>query len=297
MHTHADTSENLSKITLFEGEKLLVGVSGIGFLLAAVCALYMGINGAIILPEGNVANAFSFNAAIAVFILSVAAFMPLAGLSPRKRARLRWGFILTILIGYGIETVQHFRGINPRFTQSGTIADIIIGGVFGLTSLVLIVVTVRLAAAFFSKGKPVARPLIHLGIRYAFVSTMIAFAAGIVMIVLQSRYMGPAGNVIIIHGLGFHALQTLPLLGWLLERAQTGEHRARRIIHTGSIAWLVCNLLIAMQTVLGGAVFELTPLPVLAGAALLGWVITAVVCSSERLKPDPVNHARTFHSS
>ncbi|MFD0769205.1 hypothetical protein ACFQZ1_09925 [Bacillus sp. CGMCC 1.60114] len=41
------------------------------------------------------------------------------------------------------------------------------------------------------------RPLLVLGIRYALFSTIIAIASGIWMIVLQSRYTGEAGNLII----------------------------------------------------------------------------------------------------
>lgn len=286
-----------NNVKLFEGEKLLVIVSLIGFLLAAVCALYMTVNGAIILPEGNVKSAFSFNAAIALFVLCMAAFMPISGLNPRKRVRIRWGFILTALIGYGIETIQHFRGINPRFTKAGTISDTIVGGFFGLISLVLIIVTVLLAVSFFSRRGPIKRPLLNLGIRYAFVSTMIAFVAGIFMSVLQSRYTGAAGNFIVLHGLGFHALQTLPLLGWLLEQAKSEENRARRLIHIGSIAWIISNVFIGIQTILGGTVFELTILPIVAAAALLIWVISAVIGLLMFLNQYSVNRARPFHHS
>ena len=69
------------------------------------------------------------------------------------------------------------------------------------------------------------------------------------MIVLQGRYTGDAGNLIVLHGLGFHALQALPLLGWLLERASTDGKIARRWIHVGSIAWTMSILLIVIQTV------------------------------------------------
>src|SRR5690606_6667525 len=125
----------------------------LGFVLAGICAVYIGVNGSVVLPEGNVRSAFSFNAAIAVFILSVAALMPFAGLGDRQRIRLRRGFIFITMIGYGIENIQHFRGINPRYTEAGNIVDVIAGGFFGLISLMLIVVTLQLAASFYRKNQ------------------------------------------------------------------------------------------------------------------------------------------------
>jgi hypothetical protein len=282
-----ETNRNAAKDAngrLFAGERLLVMIGLLGFALAAIIALYIGFKGAAVLPEGNLESAFSFDAAIGLFILSIAAIMPLSGLSSRKRVMIRWLFIQGTLYSYAAETIQHFRGINPRFSQAGTIADNIFGALFGLESLVIIAATVLLAVPFFRKYRPGARPLLVLGIRYAFFSTMVAFAGGVWMIVLQGRYTGDAGNLIVLHGLGFHALQALPLLGWLLERASTDGRIARRWIHTGSIAWIISILLIAAQTVLGRTAFELTALPVLAGVMLLVWLAAAAVSVRRLMK-------------
>jgi len=249
----------------------------IGFILAAVCALYVALYGGVILPEGNVESAFSFNAAIAIFTLSIAALIQVSGLSTRSRKRIRWGFVFTILIGHGIETIQHFRGINPRFTQVGTLTDVLVGTFFGLISLVLITLTVLVAISFFRRRQADPHPILTLGIRYAFLSTMISFAAGICMSVIQSRYTGSAGNFIVIHGLGFHALQTLPVLGWLIEQSNFNEKRARVLIHLGSVFWLISILLIGIQTFIGRSTFEMSLLPILAGVALLGWFVVLII--------------------
>ncbi|WP_253944882.1 hypothetical protein [Paenibacillus sp. NEAU-GSW1] len=269
---------------LFAGERLLVMVGLLGIVLAAIVALYIGFNGAAVLPEGDLESAFSFDAALGVFILSIAAILPLSGFASRKRAMIRWVFIIGALYSYAVETIQHLRGINPRYTQVGTIADSIFGYLFALESLVFIVFTVLLAIPFFRKDRPVTRPLLVLGIRYAFVSTMVAFAGGLWMIALMGRYTGDAGNLIVLHGLSFHALQALPLIGWLLERARTDGKLARRWIHAGSIAWTMSILLISIQTGLGQTMFELTALPALTGVMLLVWLAVAVVSVRRLLK-------------
>jgi hypothetical protein len=293
-----DTNNKVAEapdMKLFAGEKLLVILSLIGFVLAAGVALYIGIYGPIILPEGNVERAFSFDAAIALFILSIAAILPVSGLSLRKRAYVRRFFIPAILYAYGIETIQQFRGINPRFSRVGSVVDTIAGALFGLDSLLIIIVTVLLAIPFIRQRQPNERPLFVLGIRYAFLSTMIAFAAGLWMIALQSRYTGAAGNLIVLHGLGFHALQALPLLGWMRERAHIEGKRARRLIHTGSIAWMLSILLIGLQTAFGRTVFELTPLPVLAGAILIVWLATVVIATFGLLRSPAVSDTQASH--
>ncbi|MFC0215830.1 hypothetical protein ACFFK0_25880 [Paenibacillus chartarius] len=258
-----------NNLKMFAGERLLVMTGLLGFLLAAGIAVYMAFYGSVVLPEGNIESAFSFSAAIGIFALSIAAILPIAGLSPRKRASIRWLYIIGFLYAYGLETIQHFRGINPRFSQVGSVGDMIAGILFGLDSLMLIVLTVLLALPFFRSRQPLERPWLVLGIRYAFVSTMIAFAAGLWMTVLQGRYTGDAGNLIVLHGLGFHALQTLPVLGWLVGWAQMDTLKSRRLMHTGGIAWTASVLLVFVQTALGRTVFEPTAIPVLAGLLLL----------------------------
>ncbi|MEW9701409.1 hypothetical protein [Paenibacillus sp. SI8] len=277
------------KLKLFEGERLLVIISLIGFALAAGIAIYIAMFGAIISPEGNVERAFSFDAAIAIFILSLATLLPVSGLSSRKRTRIRWFFIPATLFAYGVETLQQFRGINPRFPHAGTSLDTIVGISFGVDSLLIVIVTVLLAIPFFRKKPMNERPHLVLGIRYAFLSTMLAFAAGLWMIAISSRYTGVGGNIIVFHGLGFHALQALPLLGWLLERASVEAIRARRRVHAGGIAWMIAIVLIGWQTVLGRTVFEMSILPILAGAMLLISVATIVISLLDLLKSQSVS--------
>lgn len=262
---------------LFEGERSLVITSILGFILAAGIAIFIFFRGYIILPEGNIRDAFSFNTAIGVFILSIAAILPLAKLKARKRAVVRWLFIIASFYAYGVETIQNFRGLNPRFSREGTTIDTAAGMLFGVVSLLLIILALLLTIQFFRIKSPYERPLLIIGIRYAFLSVLAANIAGIWMILLQDRFIGDAGNLIVLHGIGFHALQTLILPGWLLEKAQVNERAKTLLIHSGSIAWILAIILIGFQAALGSSVFELTILSILAGVFLLVWLGSAIV--------------------
>jgi hypothetical protein len=101
------------------------------------------------------------------------------------------------------------------------------------------------------------------------------------MILLQDRLTGGAGNVIVLHGVGFHALQTLILPAWLLEKVQINEKFKKVLIHTGSISWMLMVLLLGLQTAFGQSIFQLSILPILALLFLLIWFGT--VCAACRL--------------
>ncbi|WP_225435170.1 hypothetical protein [Bacillus aerolatus] len=261
----------------------------IGFILAAGIAMFIFFRGPIILPEGDLGDAFSFNAAIGMFTLSIAAILPFARLKARNRKAIRWIFIIAAIYSYAIETVQNFRGLNPRFSRAGDVADIIAGMLFGVVSLLLIALALLLTIQFFRIKYPYERPLLIMGIRYAFLSVLIANIAGIWMILLQDRFTGEAGNLIVLHGIGFHALQTLILPGWLLEKVQVNDRFKKRLIHYGSMAWMLSIILIGFQTALGRSVFELTALPILVGILLFVWLGTVSVAFVLFIKKRRIN--------
>lgn len=257
----------MSNHRLFEGEKWLVVTSMIGFLLAAAIAIVILARGPIVLPEGNLQDAFSFHAAIGIFFLSIAAILPFTEYKERKRKIVRWMFIAGALYAYGVETVQHFRGINPRFSREGSVIDLVAGALFGVVSLLLILLGLILTVRFFR----IKSNSFILAIRYAFLSVLIANMAGLVMSLLQGRHIGDTGNLIVLHGIGYHALQTLLIPGWLLQQSQASSRFKKGWTHIGGIAWMSAIVLIGLQTGMGRSVFELTILPVLAAVMLLVW--------------------------
>ncbi|OLS34753.1 hypothetical protein BTR25_21335 [Bacillus sp. MRMR6] len=264
----------MPSVKLFEGERGLVITGLIGFILSAGIAIYLFFQGPTILPEGNVKDAFSFNAAIGIFMISIAAILPLTKFAARKRRVIRWLFIFASLYCYTIETVQNFRGISPRFSREGTVVDMMAGILFGVISLLLVILTIVLAIHFLRMKQQHDRSLLIMGVRYAFISVLVGNFAGIWMIILQDRLTGDGGNVIILHGIAFHALQTLILPAWLLEKARIKDEIKKSLIHISSIAWMLSMLLIGIQTALGRTVFELTLVPILTGVLILVWLGT-----------------------
>ncbi|MFD0695593.1 hypothetical protein ACFQZT_15950 [Paenibacillus sp. GCM10027628] len=251
---------------LFEGEKWLVLTGLLGFLLAGICAVWVLLYGGPVSPKGNVLNACSFDAAIGIFLLSTAAITPLTAMGPKGRAFFRWSYILLALYSYLAETVQNFRGVNPRFVNGGAPFDVAVGSIFAFVALLLILCYLFLAIQYFRKKAYKLRPELVVGIRYAMVAIMISFAAGIWISFNQGRTVGLHGNIIWLHGLGFHALQAIPFVGWLAERASLTRSR---LIHITGCTYLLGLAAIGWQTILGRSILEWSALPVLAVGCFL----------------------------
>ncbi|SDJ25179.1 hypothetical protein [Alteribacillus bidgolensis] len=259
-------------------EKLLTAAGGIGLLLGGGLALYMLWFGKIILPEGNVRSASSFNAAVGLFILTIAALLPFAGMYRRQRKKVRWILFSTVLISYTVETIQHLRGINPQFSQAGSVLDDVISAFFLVTTLIIISATIWIAIAFFRNNEQKDKHTFIISIRYAFVCVMLANASGLWMFALQGREIGETGNIIVLHGLGYHALQALPLTGFLLIKSGIQDTNTRRFVHVGSTAWLIMMMLVLGQTAMGLSIFELSLFSFFISLFLFIWFIT-LTCS------------------
>src|SRR6185295_377541 len=100
---------------------LWLGIAGL--TLAGVSGVVALVHGTIILPEGDLTKSMSFDAAVGIFAISLALFVPLAEFT--SRGRNRWIRIVVGLTSYGfaVETIQVFRGIDPRFTRVGGAVD------------------------------------------------------------------------------------------------------------------------------------------------------------------------------
>lgn len=272
-----------SAVSIFKREKGLVMLGLLGFVIAGCTAVFMFFHGVVVLPEGDIKNVFSFAAALGIFLLSIAAILPFAGFTARRRKVIRRLFIAAASYSYLIETLQNFRGFNPRFSKAGGPVDTLAGALFGVVSLSFVISGILLTIQFLRMKAPLSRPVLINGIRYALLSVFIANLAGLIMMSLQGRFIGAGGNYIVLHGIGLHSLQTLLLPAWLLEHSNLGSGKQRLLLHTGCIAWLLAILVIAVQTSLGRSMFEISLFPILALLCLIVWQLTVISALMSRV--------------
>jgi len=271
-------SENPNgSVRFFGGEMWMVLTALLGILLAGICAVWVLLNGGPVAPDGDVLKAVSFDAAIAIFLLSTAAIVPFAAMGAKSKKFFRRSIILITLFCYFAETVQNFRGVNPRFVENGTPFDNIISMLFSLAAFSLILVYLFLTVHFFRKKAYLQRAVQVVAIRYSMVAVMLSFAAGLWISVNEGRFTGLHGNIIWLHGLGFHALQAVPFVAWLAERKLHNSLTKLAFIHITGITFTLGLLAIGWQTYLGLSIFHLSTVSILAICCFLISLVPVVI--------------------
>lgn len=253
---------------------VLTGLGLLGLALAALCIAAGLVGGFAIPPEGDLYETATFDGALGIFVLTLAVLA--SGVRWSRTGRKVWAWFLVAFVGYSyaIETLQAFRGLDPRFSAVGTPADRIAGGVFFLVALGIMACFIVLAVKYLrSRGTAV-----NLAVMYGAAASLVAFGVGIWMsIVTQGRHVPEAGNLLLLHAAGFHGLQAVPLLALFLRWGGTAEPTARRRIHLAGLCWLGACLAIAWQSGSGRAVLETGPAPAAAAFLLLGWATVGVI--------------------
>jgi len=267
-----------------------MGLVGLG--LAGVALVGVAFHGPVKPPEGKLLDAATFNLGVGIFLLTIALVLPLAGLRDRGQRRLRRLFLAFAGYGFTVETVQSFRGMDPRFSPLHAPIDMVVGGLFGLNALLLTVAFIALGLRFFRTDVLPERPVLRLGIRYGAVAVGISFAVGILMSVIRSRTIGEAGNLLPAHGLGVHGIQVLPVAALLILWG--GVARPARWMHAAGAGWLLAVGAVLVKALLGRPPLDPSPAAVLAVAGLL--TATAVIgrgllAWSPRLRPGVAGEA------
>ncbi|MBB3112227.1 hypothetical protein FHS18_004313 [Paenibacillus phyllosphaerae] len=187
----------------------------------------------------------------------------------KVRNLFSWSYIALSLYAYFAETVQNFRGIDPRFVENGSAFDMTVGTLFATVAMLLIVLYLPFASYFFRAKTYRANPEMVLSARYAIIAILLSFAAGIWISMNTGRFTGSGGNIIWLHGLGFHALQAIPIVAWLTKSTALPLAIRQRYVHITGVLYIAGLLAIGWQTVLGQPILEWSMLPISAGLCFL----------------------------
>ena len=256
-------------LRLYSHERPLFWTGVLGIALGAVCFFGMAFHGVIVEPEGNLYKAATFDIAVGLFLLTLGLIARISDVGPRWR----WTLIGLALFGYGVETIQIFRGYDPRFSRASSPLDQAIGGVFFLSALGIMVCFLVLVMRFFLRPTTGERGALILALRYGTAASLLAFGVGIAMSALGGPRVGASGNLLPLHAAGFHGLQAIPLVALLLGWARVPEEKSRRAVHLSGIAWLAACVAIALQTSSGRSVLEPSVATAIAAAVLLAWAL------------------------
>ena len=249
----------------------LASLGGAGLALGLLCVAAALVRGIEIPPEGNLIDTGSFDAALGFLVLTLVLLA--SGVPWTSRGRRRWaGWLIGLTaFAYVVETVQAFRGLDPRFSSVAGPVDQLVGGVFFLTALGVLVCFSIVGVKYF---RAPATPL-SVAVRYGAAASWVAFGVGIWMsFVTRGRFVPEAGNLLVVHAVGFHGIQAIPLVALLSEWAGAANSVAFRRVHAAGIAWFTACATLAWQSATGRAVAD----PSLAiGIAALSLLVVAAV--------------------
>ena len=266
---------------------LWLGIAGV--TLAALTGGIALAHGTIILPEGDLTKSMSFDAAVGIYVLTLALFLPMAEFTASGRRRWIRTVVGLTVYGYAVETIQVLRGIDPRFTRVGGPVDQIAGALFGISALGVMTMFIVLAVKLWRRPLTGPNLLFLLAVRYASIVTMMGFFAGFWMGALQGRHVGSSGNILPLHALCFHAIQAVPLVALFLSRSNLPDSQSRFWIHVAGLTWLGTCIAVAWQTAAGQPVTQISWIMLAACALAVLWAMClAKAVLSSQITRQPV---------
>ena len=202
-----------------------------------------------------------FMTSITIFLWTVAWFMLETENKPRARAIVRWTIAAAMLVEIFCITMQSVRGVTSHFNHETAFDDAIfsimgLGVVFNTLAMALFLSIIR-------RDTPPSRAGYIWGIRLGVALFLVASLQG-VMIVINDAHSVPGpdggpglpfvnwstqyGDLRIAHFFSMHAMQALPLIGFVLDRMRLAA--ARNVVIAAGILWLAVTgglLLLALQ--------------------------------------------------
>lgn len=157
---------------------------------------------------------------------------------------------------------QSLRGVRSHFNTDSALD----GGVFSLMGILIMVNTIAVMYAtwLYFRRPSSASGAFLAGIRLGLVIFILASAEGGLIVTNHAHSVGTldggpglplvnwsttAGDLRVAHFVGMHALQALPLLGWVLDRRKA--RGARGWVYATAGAWTVVTVLLLLQALAG----------------------------------------------
>ena len=195
-----------------------------------------------------------FLTSITIFLWTVAWFMPEARENPvgsgfSRTNTVRWTIASAMVIEIALIILQSARGVQSHFNQQSGL-DIAIFAVMGMTIFVN-TLAMMLFLWIIRRDTPPSRAGYIWGIRLGVAIFLLASFEGALIVTNNAHTVGApdggpglpfvnwsttAGDLRVAHFFGMHAMQALPLLGFLLDRNRLP---ARNTVFAVSFLWLV----------------------------------------------------------
>jgi hypothetical protein len=196
-----------------------------------------------------------FAASIAIYAWTLAWFLPYLTGPVWAKALVRWGTCVSMIVEILCIGGQSLRGTTSHFNDA-TPLDGAIFSVMGLMILFSTGLDALLLVLFFKRNVPLPAPYLW-GIRLGLSGVIAGGVIGVIMVAHHGHSYGGSdagpglpvvhwnavgGDLRPAHALALHALQILPLAGYLLSRGTFVRTSPRQVAAFGIVALLYAAL-------------------------------------------------------
>lgn len=225
---------------------VLTRTGWLNWMLAAILMVLAPFDSRTILGINPWIKPLKFSVSIAIYVWTLAWY--LRYLSRRRRAvrSISWGVAISVVFEIVGITLQSARGVPSHFnvaTPLDATLFAVMGGMIGFNTVMLIWATV-----LFFVDRPDVPAAYLWGIRFGLIIFLLASFEGVLMVMHGSHTVGAAdggaglplvnwsrqhGDLRVVHFVGMHALQVLPLAGYWIGRS--GSQEGAKVVYTAAV--------------------------------------------------------------
>jgi uncharacterized membrane protein (UPF0136 family) len=251
---------------LFARNRVLFTVAVAHFGLFLAMLILAPLDSRMVLGINPWIKPMKFALSIALFTATIAWFLWELPSSERSKRLVTWGIALAMIVEMALITLQAVRGMPSHFNNSSPFDGAvftIMGAIITLNTALVAFVTLE-----FYRMRP-SLPTAYLwGTRLGLTIFVLASLEGFAMVGRMSHAVGVAdggpglplvnwstegGDLRIAHFVGMHALQVLPLVGYLLSRPAVSERVANPLtwLWVLAIGYGIVSLLLFLHALAG----------------------------------------------
>ena len=212
-----------------------------------------------------------FAASIAIYLLTMGWLLDELPWREKTRRRVNWAIAGTLIVEIVLITMQAARGVTSHFNKA-TVFDAAVFAVMGTAITLNILVAAYVALKFW---RTAALPAPYLwGIRLGLTIFVLASLEGFAMVAHSAHSVGVAdggaglpvvnwstrgGDLRVAHFFGIHALQVLPLIGYILSSKRAAELslNSARWVQAAGVVYAFFSLLLFLWAMAGRPLISL----------------------------------------
>jgi hypothetical protein len=247
-----------------------VGVAHIILLL--IMMAIAPFDGRVVMGINPWIKPIKFAASIAIYALTMGRLLDELPLREKLKLRVSWAIAGTLIIEITLITMQAARGVTSHFNNT-TAFDSAVFSVMGASIVLNIMFAAYVALKFWRTEAKIPAPYLW-GIRIGLMIFALASLEGFAMVSQSAHSVGvpdggpglpvvnwstKGGDLRIAHFFGIHALQVLPLVGYLLStrRAESLTNNATRWAQAGGAVYALLALLLFLWAMAGRPLISL----------------------------------------